>query len=342
MIRYAIFILIFFSYAAGCTHDQYRKAKSHGELESGYTYIPLDAFSVNYSDCTNLQTIKQSDFFNLLPDNSIRTSIQQFDLKEGKLSFVPVTLSSSGYSYKVTADYINSDTVNMDVTVVRTAIYGTTRKYVVPFESLPNKDKDGALVDGSETYYVYGRKEFVQLQTKNTDENLQLVNLSCIPTQFMRSGMEPESIKPGQIPAHGDPIPFDLSIPVYVGVGLRVTANVISVKSGINVSGFAAISANVDTEYLQGTLTVQTLGVNGPEISAALPQNEELNRTTVRAAITSIAAIRAKLYQDNTIVQPRVLGIYLPVAADVKLINALVSHISQSPPDWTPIKVVVP
>tara|TARA_R110002073_G_scaffold118918_2_gene258904 strand:+ start:41529 stop:42623 length:1095 start_codon:yes stop_codon:yes gene_type:complete len=346
---YLFFVFTLYS-ITGCAAHQLPRAQSQAEFEAGYTYIPLDAFPVKYSDCDKKETIDKKEFFEYLPDNSIRTSIRQFDLTNGKLTILPVALSGSGYSYEVTSDYINSDTIGMDIVILRTAIYGDTRRFVVPFEQLQSSYECSSLVEGSSVYYAYTSEEYETFETKSDSSASGVVDQAINHDEYYSQKIvykenlnanAPENINPKLIQAKGSLVPYKVSIPVYIGIGLRVKANVASVSSGINVSGVSALTMNAETSSLQGTLTVQTLGVNGSEISGSLPQDDELNRTTVRAALTSVATIRAKLYQENTIVQPRVLGIYLPIAADRQLVNAIVSLISKSPPEWKPTRIVI-
>ena len=123
-------------------------------------------------------------------------------------------------------------------------------------------------------------------------------------------------------------------VPVYVGIGLRVAATVDVTGNEANISGVGVIGAEAEAERLKGTLTVQTLGINGEAITAALPIQSELNRTTAQNAIVAVASIKALLYADETIVAPRVVGIYLPLPANKNLINLLISELSRSPVIW--------
>lgn len=122
---------------------------------------------------------------------------------------------------------------------------------------------------------------------------------------------------------------ISLNIPVYVGIGLRVTANVRTLKSQVNVSGLGAIGAGADSSQLNGNLIIQTLGVNGNAISGALPIQSELNRTTVGNAMVAVGSIKALLYDDKTVVSPRIVGMYLPLPGNEALVNAIISLLSQ-------------
>ncbi len=74
-------------------------------------------------------------------------------------------------------------------------------------------------------------------------------------------------------------------IPVYVGVGLRLTATVQVIKGKVNLSSLGAIAASVEAERSAGSLVVQTLGINGKQVAASLPLPSELNSTTIQNAI---------------------------------------------------------
>lgn len=126
------------------------------------------------------------------------------------------------------------------------------------------------------------------------------------------------------------------NIPVYVGIGLRVTADIRVLESGVVISGLGALGAQAAANELTGTLSVQTLGVNGRSISAALPIQSELNRTTAQNAIIAIGAVKALLYEEETLVTPRVVGMYLPMDADQELVNKIISLMSREDVPWRP------
>ncbi|WP_146198008.1 hypothetical protein [Caulobacter endophyticus] len=130
----------------------------------------------------------------------------------------------------------------------------------------------------------------------------------------------------------------EVVIPVYVGVGLRLTATVQVIKGKINLSSLGAIAASVEGEKAAGSLVVQTLGINGKQVAASMPLPSELNSTTVANAIQSLGAVKAILYDSaNTRVVPRVTGIYNPLpSSDPRVINAIVSQLAKSHIPWSP------
>lgn len=127
----------------------------------------------------------------------------------------------------------------------------------------------------------------------------------------------------------------EFNIPIYVGVGLRVAANITVTGWNANISGISVIGAEADANRLKGSLIVQTLGINGKSVAAALPIQSELNQTTAQSAIVAVSSIKAQLHTYNeTVVSPRVVGLYLPFPGGKPLVNSLISELSQEPLEW--------
>jgi hypothetical protein len=100
-------------------------------------------------------------------------------------------------------------------------------------------------------------------------------------------------------------------VPVYLGVGLRLTANVVVRSGTVNLGNLLAIGAAAQENRVSGTMVVQTLGISGAGVSALLPMPSDINTTTIQAAIQSLGAIKTKLYDDSTAkLFIRVIGYY--------------------------------
>jgi hypothetical protein len=127
-------------------------------------------------------------------------------------------------------------------------------------------------------------------------------------------------------------------VPVYVGVGLRLTADVTVNKGTVNLASLGALTAAAEAQRVTGTLVVQGLGMTGDKVRAALPLPSDLNATTIQNAIVSLGTIKA-LSPDSTgglIVTPQVLGIYNPMPqSNQQTINLIVSQLIQDPPAWS-------
>jgi hypothetical protein len=216
-------------------------------------------------------------------------SIEQFD-SSGAVTYGPAGIGLKDESYRVTVDYVNSDTTNFSVWILKSA-----------FNMETNKIESVDLISPLERKY---RPETV-------------------------------SYKVSSRPPFSDEDKYvEFNIPVYVGIGLRVTANVDVTGATANISGLGVIGAESELNTLKGSLIVQTLGVNGKSIAAALPIQSELNRTTASNAIVSVGAIKALLYDEKTVISPRVVGIYLPFPGGKPLVNAIISEISKESIDW--------
>lgn len=121
------------------------------------------------------------------------------------------------------------------------------------------------------------------------------------------------------------------TLPLYVGVGLRITADVTINTDSLNLELFGlgvAASAN----RANGTLVVQTLGVSGENISPLLPLPSRLNETTIENAIVSLGTIKAKIYEPATILAPKVLGFYNNIGGvGLELTTHVISSILTQP-----------
>ena len=128
----------------------------------------------------------------------------------------------------------------------------------------------------------------------------------------------------------------NIVIPVYVGVGLRLTADLQVVRGSLNLSSLGAIAAGVESGRASGSLVVQTIGVTGKQVSTSLPMPSELNQTTVQNAILALGSIKAVIYDGkNTTITPRITGIYLPMRAGTEeLVNRIVSELARDEVFW--------
>lgn len=268
-------------------------AATIGEIDSGYTYIPVDPFPVETRASVSCKEAKaETTVFLLdsLPDNAVRMLVERFD-KSGAITYGASKAGVKDESYRVTVDYINADTINIPVAITKFM----QRK-------ITNQIEEVNLFATELNEYVPGteRYEVIRLMSaKSTSDKSSVFN-----------------------------------IPVYVGVGLRVSSFVYVTGASANISGIGIIGAEAEADRLKGSLVVQTLGVNGKSVAAALPIQSELNRTTAQNAIVSVGSIKALLYSPETITSPRVVGLYLPFPGGRALVNALISELSKERVEW--------
>ncbi|MBY0418567.1 MAG: hypothetical protein K2W88_10975, partial [Pararheinheimera sp.] len=123
----------------------------------------------------------------------------------------------------------------------------------------------------------------------------------------------------------------DFVVPVYVGVGLRLTAHV-TVKTGeVDLGNLFALGAAAQAKQVSGTLVIQSLGLSGEGVSPLIPIPSEINPTTVQNALMAIGAIKAKMYDGKITVVPRVVGVYNNLGGGQETINGFISSILEKP-----------
>jgi hypothetical protein len=306
--------------------------KTAGEVLSGYTYIPIDPTKVQIK--SDQCKISHSSFsatdankinlLNVLPDNAVRMSMESTDSK-GNVTYGVGKIGSINSSYKLTADYVNSDTVNKSIWIRKTMLLRYTEV-----------SKDGA----TNEKIVREPVSFMEGASYKAmrDEKRAVSSMESIPgTEAFEaryydevgiSFKERDDLKAEYFEA--------FNVPVYVGIGLRIIAEGRSLTGDASISGIGVVGAEAEAKRLVGSLTVQTLGVNSQAVASALPVQSELSRTTAENAFVAIGSIKAMLHQPETIKSPRVVGLYLPFPGGKPLVNALISELSRNPVNWCP------
>jgi hypothetical protein len=129
----------------------------------------------------------------------------------------------------------------------------------------------------------------------------------------------------------------EVTIPVYVGVGLRLTANLVAKKGGFNLGDLAGLAAKAEAEKVSGSLTMQTLGVYSQQVASTYAIPNKLDETAIQNALVALGAVKAIIYDHDTGTRPRVTGIYNPLStSDPKLINKIYSALAAKPVRWVP------
>ncbi len=123
----------------------------------------------------------------------------------------------------------------------------------------------------------------------------------------------------------------DAVVPVYVGVGLRLTANVTVKEGTVDLGNLFALGAAAQAKQISGTLVIQSLGLSGEGVSPLIPIPSEINPTTVQNALMAIGAIKAKIYEGKITVVPRVVGVYNNLGGGQETINGFISSILEQP-----------
>jgi len=300
-----------------------------GEQASNYGYIPLDPLPVDQVDgadsCDRREPQAVSSGFSqwapileALPDLAIRFAVAEFSAG-GELTFGPSKFTTKGKAYRAVLDYVNVDVIPVEFAVRKLVrITGEPDKWY-PLSYVP----DSKRVAGQGVVAYEAR--IIRAGLKDVDSTRSQTG----------SGIN-----------FSDPNTFErVTFPIYVGVGLRLSADIRALEGGINLSGLGTIGAQADAKNLTGTLTVQTLGVTGKAIATTLPLPSKLDQTTIENGILAIGTSRAVLYNtgtDQILASPRVVGLYSPVGSDPRLVNALYSELSGIRVPWArPCKTAI-
>ena len=120
-------------------------------------------------------------------------------------------------------------------------------------------------------------------------------------------------------------------VPVYIGVGLRLTANVTVTEGSVDLGNLIALGIAAQSNKITGTLVVQTLGISGEGISANIPMPSDINQTSIQNAIQALGAIKANIYSEKTLVSPRVVGIYNNLGGGAVTVNRFIAKVLEEP-----------
>jgi len=104
----------------------------------------------------------------------------------------------------------------------------------------------------------------------------------------------------------------DHVLPVYVGVGLRITASVKVNSGSINLGNLVAVGAAADGKMVSGTLVIQTMGISGQAVSSTIPIPTDINGSTIANALMALGQIKSKFYDNSgsVTIKPQVLAVY--------------------------------
>ena len=106
-----------------------------------------------------------------------------------------------------------------------------------------------------------------------------------------------------------DDVMGNQNIPVRVGVGVRIVADISTTKADIDLGSIFAIAFAAKAGYLKGQIEVLKIGMDSPSFSLVLPPPTEINDTSLQNALQAVASIRAKLYDSDTKLTPHILAV---------------------------------
>lgn len=334
------------------------------EQATGYTYIPVEPSTVKVIfkevDC-DCDGGRKQKVMNALPDQSIRISTRNVTASAG-LSGYGASIGTAGNTYLVVIDYANTQTFERPffgkwhVTVPNSTsnlLQCYPREERLNLKKSPldlevwtlvgemaDKPKDGSkfaqLSDSDvNSEFVPGGK-YSLFQIEISESNDQVTKLRApIQAEVNPSFLERSLSRRQQSkcdtptdPYYPSPVdPEEISIPIYVGVGLRLTARVTVFSADVELSSLAGIAAAVKAGDAKGTLTVQTIGITGPAARSGLVLYDKIDETAIQGAIQALATVKASLDNESTVITPRILGFHNTISAGAQGVNLIHSEI---------------
>ncbi|WP_299837569.1 hypothetical protein [uncultured Tenacibaculum sp.] len=306
-----------------CKSADLPEAKTLGEQNSSYSYIPIDPFPVSTVmgnsclPCKPGEEIPYKSLLNSFPDQTVRLSIAKIN-GDGSLTYGSVVKATAkNDTYEVTLDYVNVDVTQIPFFFREKKVIETSAD-----ESKKKEDKVVYEIKPSIRYDVFDN---------NMDKDFS--------SEYEKQKNQIRATLPGKEEWE------EKVVPVYIGVGLRVVARVTVLEANVNLSGLGVIGSEAKAGRLKGSLSVQTLGITGRSVSSALPLPSEINETTIQNAILSIGTIKAQLYtnteadendqkNNGIVISPRVVGIYKPFKGGAEVINPIISELAREPVRW--------
>ena len=94
-----------------------------------------------------------------------------------------------------------------------------------------------------------------------------------------------------------------------VGVGLRIVAKVKTSNNKVNLGDLFALGLAAEANHLEGTLSVDVIGMDSKDITNIIPFQSEINKTTIQNVMQALASIKAKIYDKDTDLYPHILSI---------------------------------
>ncbi|HYZ47655.1 MAG TPA: hypothetical protein VE567_02050 [Sphingomonas sp.] len=295
------------SLLTGCASLGLNLPKTMGEMSSGYTYVPVDPLLVD------IQVEAP------LPANAAEWSERRYQAclsRRGK--------TQDGQPSKADLmDALPDHTIRMairEMTGSTSGSYGPVavgaagQSYQVIVDS---GFTDTTVVDFGIRVRSGDQLVPIRSVTKETEPavDIEVVRLDGAPVP---SGFEP------------------VSMPIYVGVALRLTAT-LTVKTGTVDLGLSTLGAKAEAKKVSGNLVVQSLGIYGQQVGATFGIPNELNQTAIQNALVSLGAVKAIVYDRDTGTRPRITGIYNPLPlSSPKLINRIYAALASRPVLWKP------
>ncbi|MCF0075184.1 hypothetical protein LZD49_32170 [Dyadobacter sp. CY261] len=263
-------------------------------------YQPIDPVRLPKSEKEEFGTI------DCLPNEASRLVIGKLD-NLGTLSYGSFNVARKGQSYSVIVDYIKYQTLSLSAQYAESNKIISNDEYknlvkaqpslmgILPHfqvEVIDGKIDDATKINPKKIIYT-------EQQLKIDQGKIQKSSFRFIPESSEFSEYNVDNA---------------LNIPVYVGIGLRIQANITALKDSVNIGNLFGLGFAASENKIVGSLVIQTLGISGEKISSALPIPDKINESTIQAAIQAVGVIKSKIYDKDTHLSPQIVAFSLPVS----------------------------
>lgn len=96
----------------------------------------------------------------------------------------------------------------------------------------------------------------------------------------------------------------------YVGVAIRVKADIVTTKAGVNLGSLMAIGAAAQENSASGKMQVYVIGIGSSDVIQLFPTPTTIDQTSIQKTLESVASIKAKI-ATSTALRPHILEICL-------------------------------
>jgi hypothetical protein len=347
-------ILVYLFILEGCS--SLGLPRTLGEQASAYGYVPLDGLPVhtNPGSATCLDYTKTPPILKspppyvplpqALPDISVRFAIANVN-EGGNLSYGPAQVTVANQDYRAVLDYVSVDAVpeffyirKLSRYYDRTLKQWSDPRPVDPTQAIPAGSINTYSVRFIDPKLIHPSQEKAEAASPAQmalADNHSTARASLIQ-QLTGIRVSDESSEADALSRNNW---YLVTIPIYVGIGTRLTADLHSLKGGLTITSLASIGASANGSRLVGRMSVQTIGVNSQTVAVGLPISSQLDQTSIESAILAVGNSRAEFYHmadnsGNAYPAVRVVGLYSPIGTDAALINGIYSELASANIQW--------
>ncbi len=94
-----------------------------------------------------------------------------------------------------------------------------------------------------------------------------------------------------------------------VGVGMRLTAEIITTKTNVDLNSLLALGVAAKQGNVTGSITVDIIGIDPKEISNIFSGSSTIDETSIQKSLEALAVIRSRLSDVNTRLTPQIVSV---------------------------------